>query len=234
MQVREGQDSVSFTITEGLMRVPHVLTPKEVEAEARREARLARRSSRWNEWETLDLSPPPPEFDRVPSGAFALEINNWADGLRKTWRDGRMQTLESMLDSIVGGFRAHLAWNRERREAQEKREAERRELERRRKLADARRAREKRRLTLHRQIIRAAREAQELTAWLARAEGSSPEDQLPHVARMIDWTRKRLAALETVLDLRGLEAKLSAESLYPEIDELHDPLGEPPPKTGYW
>lgn len=51
---------------------------------------------------------------------------------------------------------------------------------------------------------------------------------------MADWARAQLEALEAALDPVMLAAVLYARKLFPEVDELHDPLGEPPPERSRW
>ena len=47
---------------------------------------------------------------------------------------------------------------------------------------------------------------------------------------MIDWARDRLVALEAFLDPIKLADELRARNLFPEVDELDNPLGDPPPE----
>jgi hypothetical protein len=51
---------------------------------------------------------------------------------------------------------------------------------------------------------------------------------------MIDWAREQLTLLDVVLDPIRLADDLRAQKLFPETDELHDPLGEPPPERRWW
>lgn len=138
------------------------------------------------------------------------------------------------MPSIAAGFEAHLVASRARREEQERREAERRELERRRELAKARRARETKRESLLRELSRNARKAKELRQWLEDAELAGAEVASPDVVRMLDWVRAKLADLERSLTFGRLDEFLRENELFPETDNLHDPLGDPPPRTGWW
>lgn len=233
-RVVKAPDALTFSITEQLKRVPHVLTAAEIKAEEQRRARLARPSRKYNDWEVFDYYQPPPEFDRVPCGEFMLEIQGWSDGLRRTWRDSKTQRLENLVPSIAAGFEAHLVASRARWEEQERREAERRELERRRELAKARRTRETRRESLLRELSRNARKAKELRQWLQDAEAAGAGAASPDVARMLGWVRAKLAELERSLAFSRLEEFLRENELFPETDDLHDPLGDPPPRTGWW
>jgi hypothetical protein len=144
-----GPDSVTFEIKEKTKQVPHVLTEAEIREEDRRRTRSERLSSRrtyWDDFETF--FPSRPKFDTARTGELSLEIHGWGDGLRRSWRDGKMQVLEILIDEIVDRLEAHIAATRIRREARERDEAERRELDRRRSLAKARRERESHRKAL--------------------------------------------------------------------------------------
>ena len=44
------------------------------------------------------------------------------------------------------------------------------------------------------------------------------------------WARHELAELEATLDDTNITADLRERRLFPEIDEIHDTLGKPPPK----
>jgi hypothetical protein len=62
-----------------------------------------------------------------PSGRFVLSIEEYLDGLRHQWSDGKKQKLENCLNAFIGGmFKAaevlkarHLEWERQKREREE-------------------------------------------------------------------------------------------------------------------
>jgi hypothetical protein len=115
------------------------------------------------------------------------------------------------------------------------------ELARRRALAAARLTRENERTELLRKLVRMEREAEQLRGWIAQRQA----DQLrgwtahrqaevstsPEIQRMVDWAKAELAGLEAFLDPLKLSQLLIARNLFPEVDELVDPLGEPPPRS---
>lgn len=49
------------------------------------------------------------------------------------------------------------------------------------------------------------------------------------------WARQRLTFMDARLQTAGLEKALVEQKLFPpaDADELHDPLGDPPPNS-YW
>jgi hypothetical protein len=102
------------------------------------------------------------------------------------------------------------------------------ELARRRGLAAARRTRETERTLLLRKLVRMERQADQLRGWIAQRKadvGVSPEMQ-----RMLDWATAELVEIERFLDLSRLSRLLHTRNLFPEVDDLVDPLGEPPPR----
>ena len=233
MAIVAGDNDATFEITEKTKQVPHVLTSAEIAAEEKRRKRneqMARGRMYWGD--ALDLSPLPPKFDTVRTGLLGLRVFGYGEGLRWSWNDGKTQTLESMLDEIVAGFEAHIVTVRLRREKQERIETERRELERRRGLAKARRERENERKRLLNKLIRSKRQVAQLYEWIGSYEPMAARHS--EVGRMMRWARGQLSALETSLDPSTLANELSTRKLFPEIDELVDPLGEPPPERSWF
>ena len=102
------------------------------------------------------------------------------------------------------------------------------ELARRRGLAAARRTRETERTLLLRKLVRMERQADQLRGWIAQRKadvGASSEMQ-----RMVDWVKAELVGLEEFLDPARLSRLLQTRNLFPEVDDLVDTLGEPPPR----
>lgn len=229
-------DRVSFEITEKTKQVPHVLTEAEIadqERQRKRNERMARGRSIWDV-DDYSFSPLPPKFDLVRTGELGLRIFGWGDGARRSWNDGKTQMLETLIDEIVDGFEAHLATIKLRREERERAEAEYNELERRRGLAKARREREGQRKRLLNRLIRTKRQAAQLREWISGHEQAALSKTDANLSRMMDWARAQLATLEASLDPIRLTEELSTRKLFPEFDELNDPLGEPPPERRWY
>ena len=51
---------------------------------------------------------------------------------------------------------------------------------------------------------------------------------------MTGWVRIELAKLETILDPVQLAQELRERELFPSVDQLHDPLGEPLDEPRWW
>ena len=229
-----GPDEATFEITEKIKQVPHAMTAAESAAERRRHKRNER-IARGIYWDNdYIFEPPPPKFDTVRTGQLGVRVFGWGDRIRRSWNDGKTQTLETLLDEFVDSLEAHIVTKRLRREERERAEAEYRELERRRGLAKERRDRESERNRLLNRLIRTKRQVAELMDWLATYEHALNYDSDAALKRMIEWVRARLAALEASLEPANLVEELGARNLFPKIDELHDPLGDPPAERDNW
>ena len=167
MSVTRGADAVNFTLLERTKRVKYLPTHEEVAREERRKEKQAR-SWRRNDWDSISfgIAPPWPDYVTEWTGELVFAIDTWADGLRKTWGDGKTQRVERMVPDIVAGIDLVLEFIRVRREEREDRERKWRELQRRRKLAHARNEREEKRLAHLQHIVELRREAREIREWL--------------------------------------------------------------------
>jgi hypothetical protein len=180
------QDTITFEIKEKTKQVPHVLTEAEIAEEEKRKKRNQRWARGPVKWNDVDVfAPSPPKFDTVRTGDLGLEVHGWGDGLRRSWRDGKTQVLETLICEIVDGLEAHIVTTRIRREKREREEAERKELDRRRGLAKARRERECERKVLLNKLIRTERRVVQLRDWIESYEGKVMKGADPHLSRMI-------------------------------------------------
>jgi hypothetical protein len=107
---------------------------------------------------------------------------------------------------------------------------ERRELGRRRGLAMARGERESQRKVLLGKLIRTEHRADQLRRWIAGQQPRIAAMPDPELTRMLEWARAELAALEAIVDPVQLAETLRERELFPKVDRLADPLGEPPPQ----
>lgn len=188
MSLKLGMDAVNFTLLERTKRVKYVPTPEEVAREDRRKEKQARSWQR-NEWDSTPFgySPPWPEYVTEWTGELVFAIDVRADGLRKTWGDGKIQRIQRMVADIVAGIELILEFIRVRREKREDREQKWQGLQRRRKLANARKEREEKRLAHLRHIVDLRREARDIRDWLSSlpSEASPTEDN--DLGRMMIW-----------------------------------------------
>lgn len=104
-----------------------------------------------------------------------------------------------------------------------------RELQQRRSLALARQERENERKALLGTLMAAESEAGHLRNWIARQELHLKTETHGELGRMLRWASGELAALETISEPGQLAGLLRKQNLFPEVDGLSDPLGDPPP-----
>jgi hypothetical protein len=102
------------------------------------------------------------------------------------------------------------------------------ELAHRRRLTTARQSRATERSALLEEIIQTEQRALELREWLVRQE-TRGENPLPEIRPLIQWAKAALADMQRFLAPSELTKLLQARDLFPEIDDLADPLGDPPP-----
>lgn len=133
MKIVVGKDTVAFTLTEKTRREKHIPTEKEQELYDRQQARRQRAADyrNWDLYSTLPYEKPCPEYDTIYTGQLAFVIEGWAPDLRKTWADGRTQSVESMFESIVSGLKILLANTKAERERREEEDRLRAQLARR-------------------------------------------------------------------------------------------------------
>lgn len=233
MGVTSGADEAVFTLKERTRQEKHSPTGEELAEEERRRKKLEKTHGSVSPW-LLSLDRAYPEFDTIYTGEFAFQIEGYSDGVRRKWADGKTQTVERLLDDIVVGIIALLAARKQDREDREVRQRERKELERRRALASRRSDREEKRLTYIRSVFDLNDEAGRLRDWLDREEIKNAGDAGDDFDRLVAWARARLSTLEATTDPHNLDEDLKSKKLFPETDELVDPLGEPPDETSYW
>lgn len=236
MKVAIGPDDVAFTLTERHRREKHKPTEEE---QARHDRALQKRdrAARRNDWDSymsLPYREPWPEYDTIYTGQLAFAVDGWHEGLRKTWADGKTQTVESMLGDIVIGLKVILAHEKTERESREEAARQRAELTRRRDLAKKRKEREEARIAWLNELVELRREAAGIRDWIAGLPPGAKGDSATERGRMLAWAQARLADLEARINLDAAFAQIEGKSLFPETDELHDPLGEPPEPRYYW
>ncbi|MBB5701697.1 hypothetical protein FHS76_001559 [Ochrobactrum daejeonense] len=138
-----------------------------------------------------------------------------------------------MLESIADGILYHVHFDRARREEREADERRRKHLAYRRDLQEKRQQREIARQEFLQSLADDQREAIELRKTIDGASKLLSEAG-PEYRGMIDWARLRLQVLESRNELEVLSGMLKEQNLFPDPDDLFDPEGDPPPKTGYW
>ncbi|MBW6400874.1 hypothetical protein KPL78_23645 [Roseomonas sp. HJA6] len=235
MRVERGKDSASIAMSERIRREKHVPTPEELAAEERRKKRLERYYATRRTWDAPSSSDlyaqAYPAIDTIRTGELVVQIQGWGDGVRRTWADGRTQRLDRMVEDVATGLEAILAARRLQREEREERERRYQERARRHALARQRAEREKKREAFLDRLMELRREVDALEAWLALTGPTSA--LVGSHARLIGWVTARLETISRRLEPDQISAALDAEKLFPEPDELHDPLGDPNEPLGW-
>jgi hypothetical protein len=108
--------------------------------------------------------------------------------------------------------------------------ADQNELQHRRSLALARQERETERKVLLGTLMETERQTDHLRAWIARRALQFKPEASGELSRMLRWASDELAALDRASEPVHLATTLRRQDLFPEVDKLIDPLGDPPPR----
>jgi hypothetical protein len=100
-------------------------------------------------------------------------------------------------------------------------------------LAKKRKEREAKRIGYLHELVRLQHEAVDIRSWLASLPDIAATDIASDLGRMIKWAEARLADLEARTTADVATVQLDGKALFPEIDKLHDPLGDPPEAVYY-
>lgn len=191
-------------------------------------AELKRRDERMRWGHTTD---PWLKYDQSPSGKLAIVIHaNLYSGLRRTYSDGKTQTLEGMLPDILAGFVAHAAFISENRRENEERARRHREAEARRRREEAFNNREKRRMEFIDAVHEQLAQRLKLATVLAHLENTTSNSEA-RVTAMTTWIRQRLKQIDALVSPRFLD--ISARSSKVDFVEP-DPEKETENGGGYY
>jgi hypothetical protein len=76
-------------------------------------------------------------------------------------------------------------------------------------------------------------EIEMLRRWMARDQLEGGDAVAGNVRRMATWIQARLTTLEESIAVDNVDRLLASRNLFPEVDDLIDPLGEPPEEPQY-
>ncbi|MGO4705794.1 hypothetical protein AB4072_08460 [Microvirga sp. 2MCAF38] len=236
MRIANGAERAEFSLKEITRSVPHEPTEAELAEEVRRQKRRERYWRGEIPWSNYSFQEKAyPEKDTLRTGQLFLQIEGYGDGVRRKWADGKTQTIETLIPSIVDGFEILIAARKAERERREERDRRWQEYCRRRDLAKARQKREADRGPFVDRIIEIHREITRLQAWLAESRPIAEQRPDSSYRRMVEWVEERLNVLIISVEPAGIEKQLAESKLFPNpnADELHDPLGDPGERN-YW
>ncbi|MGU3577120.1 hypothetical protein ACLBWZ_16515 [Brucellaceae bacterium C25G] len=161
-------------------------------------------------------------FDTVYTGRLCVEADIHAAKIRRSWTDGKQQTIENSFGKIVDGLELLLDYKREKDLRDKAREEEFYHRRRRHQLAKAFRAREAKREEYFLELSAKRREIDHIQIYLDTAQ---TKPQFVNVTRMNAWLEQRLATLNDEVSPEAVEETLERLAFFPEEDDLHDPLG---------
>lgn len=222
MRVTLPPDSLSFSLAERIEKRAHVPSLEELSKEELLRKKQER-DARMGIW-SFSRERAHPEFDFVRTGALSIQItNDYLDGLRRNWADGKRQRIESLLDVIVGGIVTYLAGVKAQREQRERWQRDWQRQQERARLARAREERETQRREFLRRFVKLSIEAEELKSFVAQLRELTPENPAGELTRMLEWAESKLLHLQSELTPDGVAVALREQGLFPEIDNLASP-----------
>jgi hypothetical protein len=178
-------EALEVSLREPNRQVPHVPTAKEL-ADAKRYS-----------W----MKPAP--YDLVSSGTLILNIENVWD-IRHTWKDGKTQRLEEVLNDVVVGLLEAALQKKERREEQERERLRVEEIERQREVARQRFKQERARVRRFERLRAASREHDDLLAFLGQLQITVGEvDERSEIGRWLEWASGYLKRTDPLQPFRA-------------------------------
>lgn len=219
MRVSKGPDELTFNFIERVETQKHIPTPEEVTKE---EKRLAKRERdiRLGNWNYDNNTKAYPEFDYIRTGELGIQIaDQYVRGARRSWKDGKTQKVEDLIDEIAVGIVAYLEGVKARREEHERWQREWKEREQRRALAKKHQEREGRRREFVLKIAEKVAEIDKLEKFL-QIQAYGPADTADEFTRLLEWVQSRVASLKMGLSREKLLSSLQKNKLFPEDDPL--------------
>jgi hypothetical protein len=220
---KSGSEEIGFSITEAIGREKHVLTNAE---RAREEAwqRKRARVERGRSWDEVFLDRPRfPEWDYHPTGLLSFELEHvYVPGgasPRRSFRDAKVQRLETMASDIAVGIAVLAAAKTEQRL---KREAEQRRIEearQRRELAARLAHIEERRAAELGRILTELDELDRLRRLLAQLTMEASGESTPRLPVFLAWAQEHLKERERRISTQALEERFTAGRLFGDDDD---------------
>ncbi|ODT00462.1 MAG: hypothetical protein ABS49_05120 [Erythrobacter sp. SCN 62-14] len=214
-----GTDHVPFVIEEILDRSKHQPSEKTLakyEADKKRRMRMLGKTV-WDERDDYSVRPNWPEWDYSPSGRISFAFDTYvtcAASIRKSFRDGKTQTLENMVPDIAVGLAVIFAGKRE--------DARRAEEARLRREEDDRRHYEAQRLAYIEEkrnkalgtVIERIEHLNRLQNFQDRLTKELGVTDAPRVREMLIWLEDRQKALALEVGVGGLETIFQAQKVF--------------------
>lgn len=217
MMITASGETVTFRLSEHVRREKHTPSLEELAAEDRRRKRTG------ITWDS-SYGRVYPDWDFIRTGDLGIEIENrYADGLRRSWKDGRRQRLENVIDEIAAGLRAYAVAVKLKQDELARRQRNWERCARVRARAQARRTREDERKKILDELVAISSEANKLRTWLDETESWTDRANPDEFNRFVDWAEARLEYLVHAVHPDGIAEALKSRNLFPECDSLIDP-----------
>jgi len=220
----DGSIVVPFRLKEFVKRTKHEPTPEEL---AKEEKERKRRQRRWarNDWDHVPrfgLYSHWPEWDYTPTGKVSFEFDlylRYSSALRRSFKDAKIQRLESMANDIAVGLAVLAAAKRE--------DDRRAEIDRLRAEEETKRRNEAKRLAYiedrRLKVLGAVFERIEKRDRLRRLATQIAEElkdtQSPRAAEFVAWLDGLLERAVRSADVEGLERLFEAEHVFGSDDD---------------
>ena len=186
LAIRAENEPIGFMIEEHLDQVAHVLTSREQKekAEYERKLALAERGIGYRPW-----PPSIPTYDFFPNGELALKLdrNYAAEGVRRTFSDGKRQRLDNLIPSILDALERYANAVSARRKEQEEQAQRWAEAEKKRKDLERQVRVEGYRITFLRRQIERKREIDGLADLIAHWQADDCSD--PEFRNLLDFAQ---------------------------------------------
>lgn len=215
----DGTEHVPFAIEEILDRKKHQPTEKELakyESEKMRRMRSLGKTV-WDEKDDYWVRPHWPEWDYSPSGRISFAIDTYvtsASNLRKSFRDGKTQTLESMVPDIAAGLAVILAGKREDARRAEEARLKREEAEHRHNEAQRLAYIEEKREKALGLVFERIDDLERLRRLESQLTGELESADAPRVREMLRWVTERAKVAASDASAEGLETLFHLQKVF--------------------
>lgn len=216
-------ETIDFSISELVRREKHVLTDAE-RAEEEAWQRKRDRAARRNSWGDVFFDRPRfPEWDYHPTGQLSFEFEqvyvSGGTAPRRSFRDAKIQRLETMASDIAVGLAVLAAAKTDQRLKREEEQRRVEEERRRRELAARIKHIEDRRTAGLGAILAELDELDRLRRLIAMLTAEAPAEPTPRVSTFLAWAKEHLAKREARLSVQAIEDRFAAEHLFGGNDD---------------
>ena len=226
-KIKPGEDSlrvlaegeaVTLAISEAMEETKHTPTAEEV-LQLERWERKRERDQQAGIFRHVFDRPSIPPWDYAPSGKLQVQLEHvygiQGPSLRRTFADGKTQTIESLFGEIIVGIALAAAAKRERDEFYERQRHEREEREQRRLEGERSAALLKQRLSALDRLVEAHERISKIESLLDRLDQAGPEGGADGLTSFLAFARTHVGELRATLAPSRLSQELARAGLFP-------------------